>query len=115
MNDEFEEKEVTVSMPKRVKYEYIRHLHKELEQGHSNDAEVFKMISQNQMKLIQVKTKKGENLPKKALSVSEFNAIRSHYSGLDFERNSLMPMSGVVTCGVLWFVQRFFTKMKWRI
>jgi len=56
------------------------------------------------MKIIKVKTKKGEHLPKEALTLGEFNAIRSYFSGADFERNGTMPMSIFVTSALLWVV-----------
>lgn len=67
------------------------------------------------MKLIKIKTEKGESVPKKALTLSEFYAIRAYFSGADYERNGILPMSMVVTSSVLWFASRFFAKMKWRI
>jgi len=84
-------------------------------QGDQEDRKIFELVFENQMKLLEVETERDELLPKKALTLNEFNAIRSTFSGTDFERNSTMPMSVAVTSGVLWFVQRFFTKMKWRI
>ena len=62
------------------------------------------MISENQLKLVEIKAEKAELLPKKAMSIGEFNAIRAFYSGADFERNSTMPMSIFITSGFLWFV-----------
>ena len=115
MNDEFDEKEVTVSAPKRLKYAFIRQLHSELEPGLQDDQKVFELINNNSLKLLHVKTEKRDFMPKSALSLSEFNAIRSYYSGADFERNSTMPLSVIVTGSLLWFVQRAFTKLKWRI
>ncbi len=56
------------------------------------------------MKLIRVQTKKGELLPKQEMTIGEFNAIRSFFSGADFERNSILPMSMLATSGLLWFV-----------
>ena len=56
------------------------------------------------MKLIKVKTKKGELLPKQEMTISEFNAISSFFSGADFERNSTLPMSMLATSGLLWFI-----------
>mgnify|MGYP001226677079 CR=1 FL=1 len=67
------------------------------------------------MKLIEIETDKRDALPKKALTLREFNAIRSNFSGSAFERNSVMAASIFVTSAVLWFTQRVFTKLKWRI
>ena len=37
LNDEFDEKEVTIASPKRLKYAYMRQLHAELEEDFSDD------------------------------------------------------------------------------
>ena len=52
MNDEFDEKEVTVSAPKRLKYAFIRQLHSELEPGFQDDQKVFELINSNSLKLM---------------------------------------------------------------
>ena len=54
-------------------------------------------------------------MPKRQLTLSEFNAIRSYFSGADFERNMHISISTIFASGILWFIQRGFTKMKWRI
>lgn len=54
--------------------------------------------------MIKIKTEKGDRMPKEALTLGEFNAIRSQFSGADFERNGMMPMSLFVTSGILWVI-----------
>ena len=115
LNEEFDEKEVTVATQKRFKYAYLRQIHKELDDDYADEEQIFEMVRQSQMKIIKVKAQKGEHLPKEALTLGEFNAIRSQFSGTDFERNGIMPMSIFVTSALLWVVQRGFVKMKWRI
>ena len=41
LNTEFDEKEVDISMPKRIKYEYIRQLHKEFDKDFRDDTKVL--------------------------------------------------------------------------
>mgnify|MGYP007004905582 CR=1 FL=1 len=67
------------------------------------EAELCDIINNNHMKLIEVKTDKKVALPKKFLTLREFNAIRSNFQGSDFERNSILPASIFVTSAVLWF------------
>ena len=101
-------------MPKRIKYAYIRKLHKEID-ADRDDSQVYQMINERILRVIKINTDVDELLPKKAMSLAEFNAIRANFSGADFERNSNMPMSIFMTSGILWFIQRAFTKIKWRI
>ena len=64
-------------MSKREKYEFVRQLYKDLEQDFEDDSYLCDVINKNHMKLIQVKTsEKRDAMPKKALTLLEFNAIR---------------------------------------
>ena len=47
LNDELDEKEVTVASPKRLKYEYLRQLVGELDSEYANDSQMLEMVSQS--------------------------------------------------------------------
>ena len=55
LNEEFDEKEVTVAAPKRLKYAYLRQIHKELDDDYADEEHIFEMVRQSQMKIIKVK------------------------------------------------------------
>jgi hypothetical protein len=55
---------------------------------------------------------KRDYVPKTNLTLHEFMAIKSFYSGADFERNSILPMTMPLVAGMLWFTQRIFKRMK---
>lgn len=59
-----------------------------------------------------VKIEKREFIPKPKLCLQEFLAIKSFYSGADFERNSIVPMTVPLVGGLLWFTQRMLKRMK---
>lgn len=52
-------------------------------------------------------------VPKTDLNFKEYVAIKSFYTGADFERNSFLTMTLPFVSSVLWFMQRFGRKFKW--
>lgn len=115
LNEDFDEKDVTVEASRRDKYDFVRRMHGEIDPDVADVSGLFEKINENHMKLVEVSTAKAQAVPKPALTLREFNAIRSNFQGTDFERNSILPASAFVTSAVLWFTQRAFAKLKWRL
>ena len=112
INQHFGENTVTVNSSNDEKIKFITKISKELDKGFVDDVWLKEVMRQSQVQLSKVKIEKMEFVPKQNLSFHEYTAIKSFYTGTDFERNSILPMSIPLVAGVLWFTQRICKRMK---
>ena len=116
LHTEFGEQAITPHSARKDKLAYLKRLALELDREVYHDTEkLFSMIRENQSEMLStcIGGPPQPFIPKTDLTFREYTAIKNHFSGADFERNSFTTLALPLVSSVLWFAQRALRRMKW--